>query len=179
MRLRFLLVFLLLMPLTPPISQATPSDIVYNSLTITPKKVMSGENVTILFTIINNQTRDAVAGFIIEHHPPPYTIIDEENMTLKYFQYAKSVSILSNQTLTYRFVLASNYTGVNTVVVSYLGGPELIDTFNVDAFRETNFMGNFQTVAFTIGFSYYIPAFLVLIILAVLFSYLYNQYKRL
>ena len=56
---------------------------VFDTLTMTPNHVSIDENVTLLFKITNNENRDELVGFIIEHHPPPYLIVDNENMTLK------------------------------------------------------------------------------------------------
>ena len=136
------------------------NTIIFQDIRITPDEITQSNNTMIRFNITNKLENEATVGFIIEHHPPAYQIIDEENMTLKYLQYAKSVTIPAKMTITYEYVLSSNYTGVNTVVINYQGGPELTDTFKVTRF--SNFMGNPETVTFeTNSIVYYIPLFLI------------------
>ncbi len=136
------------------------NTIIFQDLRIAPDEIHKGKNITIRFNITNKQEKEAIVGFIIEHHPPPYQIIDQENMTLKYVQYAKSVTIPAKRTITYEYILNSNYTGVNTVMINYQGGPKLTDTFLVTRF--SNFMGNPETVTFeTNSIVYYLPLFLI------------------
>ncbi|TFH13483.1 hypothetical protein E4H04_11880 [Candidatus Bathyarchaeota archaeon] len=136
------------------------NTILFQDLMISPYEIYQGKNTTIRFNITNKQENEATIGFIIEHHPPPYQIIDEENMTLKYLQYAKSVIVPARSTITYEYILSSNYAGVNTIVINYQGGPKLTDTFKVN--RYSNFMGNPETVTFEINpRRNYIPLFLI------------------
>ena len=113
----------------------------FQLLMIYPNKINQGENVSITFIINNNQDVDAVVGFIIEHHPLANLIIDEADTSLKYFQYAKSVSMSENQWVYYKFDLSSNYTGVNTVVVTQEGSQVLVETFMVNELRTPMFNG--------------------------------------
>lgn len=134
--------------------------IIFQDLRINPEEIHQGENTTIRFNITNKQEKDAMVGFIIEHHPPPYQTNDEENRTLKYLQYAKSVNIPSKTTITYEYILSSNYNGVNTVEINYQGGSRLTDTFIVTRF--SNFMGNPETVIFEVNsIVYYLPLLLM------------------
>jgi len=100
----------------------------FENLVITHK---GGGARTVMFTIYNNQETDDTIGFIIEHHPPAYPNIDEANTSLKYFQYAKSVSLKAGEHRAYDFTFSSNNTGVNTIVVNYLGHQVLAETFTL------------------------------------------------
>jgi len=110
------------------------SDIWFQNLTVTPSEVNHGDNITIQFRITNNRALEQNIGFIIEHHPPAYMIIDNENMSLKFFQYAKSVSVRPNQTVIYKYVLSSPnyYPGVNSIIINYLGGQIIGESFTVN-----------------------------------------------
>ena len=103
----------------------------FENLVISPKGISKWEPLTVMFTITINQETDDTIGFIIEHHPPAYLIIDEANTSLKYFQYAKSVPLEAGEHLAYDFTFSSKYTGVNTVVVNYLGHQVLAEPFTV------------------------------------------------
>ena len=114
-------------------------DIAFRDLMVTPKEISSGENVSIQFFITNKRSQERNIGFIIEHHPPVYLIIDEESMTLKFFQFAESISLQPNQTILYvYFPLSSNYVGVNTVIINYLGGQALAETFTVNEIMDVS-----------------------------------------
>jgi len=110
------------------------SDILFQNLTVTPSEVNHGENITIQFKITNNHVLEQNIGFIIEHHPPAYRIIHNENMSLKYFQYAKSVLVRPNQTVIYKYVLSSPnyYPGVNSIIINYQGGQIIGEVFTVN-----------------------------------------------
>jgi hypothetical protein len=110
------------------------SDILFQNLTVTPSEVNHEENITIQFRITNNHALEHNIGFIIEHHPPAYRIIHNKNMSLKFFQYAKSVSVRPNQTVIYKYVLGSpNYhPGVNSITINYLGGQIIGEAFTVN-----------------------------------------------
>jgi len=152
------------------------NTIIFQDIRIPPDEITPRNNTMIRFNITNKLENEVTVGFIIEHHPPPYQIIDEENMTLKYLQYAKSVTIPAKRTITYEYVLSSNYTGVNTVVINYQGDPELTDTFIV--IRHSNFMGNPETVTFeTNSIVYYMPLFLIvgIITLGVILRSIYSE----
>ncbi len=105
----------------------------FENLVITPKESPNGNPLTVRFTISNNQETDDTIGFIIEHHPPAYLIIDEANTSLKYFQYAKSVPLKDGEHRAYHFTFSSKYVGVNTVVVNYLGHQVLAGESNEPA----------------------------------------------
>jgi len=107
------------------------NEIQFQGLIISPRKISQWENITIMFIITNKQAQNDTIGFIIEHHPPAYLIIDEGNTSLKYFQYAKSVSIEAGERFFYKYVLSSKYTGVNTVVMNYLGHQVWAESFTV------------------------------------------------
>ena len=151
--------FLLTLCFIPVSAESTSSEetIVFDVLTITPNHVSVDENVTLLFKITNNENRDELVGFIIEHHPPPYLIVDNENMTLKYYQYAKSTTIPAGKTITYVYRLSSEYPGVNTIVVTHEGSPVLTGTFTVSEKRISNFMGEPEKVTFSITTLNYYP----------------------
>lgn len=137
------------------------NPILFQDLRISPKEIRQGANTTIRFNITSKLEQETTVGFIIEHHPPPYQVIDEENMTLKYLQYAKSSAIPTKSTITYECNLSTRYTGVNTIVITYLGSPMLTDTFMVT--RYTDFMGNPPTVTFELNpLGNYIPLLLIL-----------------
>ncbi len=108
-------------------------DIWFQDLSVTPEEINYGENVTIQFNITNKGSQEKNVGFIIEHHPPAYLIIHDENMTLPYFQYAKSISLQPNQKINYKYTLRTSnyYPGVNTIIINYLGSKVLAETFTV------------------------------------------------
>lgn len=118
-------------------------DIAFQDLTVAPKEINHSENMTILFKITNRRSQERIIGFIIEHHPPAYLIIDEENMTLKYFQFAKSISVLPNQTITYEYVLRvpNYYPGVNSIIINYQGSQALAATFTVNEIDDDSSIG--------------------------------------
>ena len=113
-------------------------DIVFQDLTVTPEEI-SG-NVSIQFKITNNWNQEENIGFILEHYPPTYLIIHEENMTLKYFQYAKSVIVRPNQTIIYKYTLRSSnyYHGVNSIIINYQGRQTIPETFTVNDIKDVS-----------------------------------------
>jgi len=149
------------------------NTIIFQDLTITPEEINNGENVTILFKITSKENQESTVGFIIEHHPPPYQIIDEEKLTLKYFQIAKSISIPARRTISYEYILESNYTGVNTIEINYQGSPILINTFKVIESNKTNNDSDLTLV-------HYLPVFIVIgiISLGALLQIMYPSKNR-
>ena len=125
-------------------------DTVFQGLSIWPRTISQGENITMQFMITNKLDQENTVRFIIEHHPTAYQVIDNENMTKKYFQIAKSVSIQPDRTNIYTYVLGSNYTGVNTIIISHQGRQILYQTFTVRELRVSNYSGNPKTVTYQI-----------------------------
>lgn len=119
-------------------------NIVFQDLKVTPEEIDRGDNVTIQFKITNNGDQEENIGFILEHHPPAYLIKYDENVTLPYFQYAKSVLVPPNQTIIYKYTLRSSnyYHGVNSIIINYQGSQTIAETFTVNEIKDVSSIGS-------------------------------------